>query len=158
MLRIQEARDYAEAIVETVREPLIVLNKDLQVVTANQAYYKNFKATPEVIENKYFFDLQNGIWNMPKLRKLLEDTIRENAALSDFEVDYEATGDGRRMMLLNARRIAREESELILLAIEDITDRRMAEENIKKLNADLQHNLNELASANKELEAFRDRR
>ena len=94
MLRIQEARDYAEAIVETVREPLIVLNKDLRVVTANQAYYKNFEATPDAIENKYFYDLQDGIWNIPRLRQLLEDTIRENAALNDFEVDYEAPGDG----------------------------------------------------------------
>jgi two-component system CheB/CheR fusion protein len=154
MLQIKEARDYAEAIVETVREPLIILTKDLRVVTANQAYYGNFGATPGVIESKSFFELQNGIWNIPRLRQLLEDTIRENAALSDCEIAYEAPGNGCRMMLLNARRIAREESELILLAIEDITDRRMAEENIKKLNKDLQHNLNELASANKELEAF----
>ncbi len=154
MLRVQESRDYAEAIVETVREPLIVLNKDLQAVTANQAYYKIFNATPDAIENKYFFNLQDGIWDISILRKLLEDTIRQNAALNDFEVDYEAAGNRRRIMLLNARRISRERTELILLAIEDVTDRRMAEESIKKLNADLQHNLNELASANKELEAF----
>jgi len=154
MIGVKEARDYAEAIVETVREPLIVLSKDLRVVTANQAYYKNFAVTPEVIENRYFFDLQDGLWNMPRLRKLLEDTIRENAVFSDFEVDYEAPGAGRRIMLLNGRRIAREESELILLAIEDITARRTAEENIKKLNTVLQHNLNELAYTNKELEAF----
>jgi PAS domain S-box-containing protein len=154
MQRIKEARDYAEAIVETVREPLLVLSKDLHVVTANQAYYKNFAVTAEAIENKYFFELQDGLWNMPRLRKLLEDTIRENAVFSDFDVDYEAPGAGRRIMLLNGRRIAREESELILLAVEDITARRMAEENINKLNAVLQHNLNELAYTNKELEAF----
>jgi two-component system CheB/CheR fusion protein len=154
MLRVEESRDYAEAIVETVREPLIVLTKDLLVVTANQAYYKAFKAMPDAIENKYIFDLQDSIWNIPELRKLLQDTIRENEAFSDFEVAYEAPGNGRRMMLLNARRIVRKESELILLAIEDVTDQRTAEENIKKLNADLQHNLHELASANKELEAF----
>ena len=70
MLRIKEARDYAEAIVETVREPLIVLSKDLRVVTANQAYYRNFGATPEAVVNKSFYELQNGFWNIPSLREL----------------------------------------------------------------------------------------
>jgi nitrogen-specific signal transduction histidine kinase len=112
-----------------------VLSKDLRVVTANQAYYKSFAVTPEVIINKNFFDLQDGLWNMPKLRQLLEEIIRENSAFSDFEVDYEAPGAGRRFMLLNARRVAREE-QLILLAIEDITARRMAEEERDKIDLD----------------------
>lgn len=154
MMHIEESRDYAEAIVETVREPLIVLNKDLRTVTANQAYYKIFKTLPDRTENRYFFDIQDGMWNLPGLRQLLEDTTRQSASFSDFEVAYERVGDDRRVMLMNARRIAREGSELVLLAIEDITDRRMSEEKIKKLNTDLQHNLNELASANRELEAF----
>ncbi len=149
-----EARDYAEAIVETVREPLLVLSKDLQVITANHAYYRIFKATPDATENVYFYDLQGGRWNIPKLRNRLEDVLEKGTTFNDFEVDYEAPGAGRRALLLNARRIDREGTELILLALEDITDRRLAEENIKKLNADLQHNLDELASANKELEAF----
>jgi len=123
MLRVQEARDYAEAIVETVREPLIVLNKDLRVVTANAAYYKNFTVTPEATENKYFIDLQDGLWNVPKLRQRLEEITQENDVFSDFEIDYGAPGAGRRSMLLNARRVAREGAELILLAIEDITAR-----------------------------------
>jgi two-component system CheB/CheR fusion protein len=138
MMRIKESRDYAEAIVETVREPLIVLSKDLRVVTANQAYYKNFAVTPEKIENKYLFDLQDGLWNLPKLRQLLEEIIRESGMFSDFEIDYEAPGVGRRSMLLNARRVAREESEtqLILLAVEDISARRMAEEELDKIHLD----------------------
>jgi two-component system CheB/CheR fusion protein len=135
MLRIQEARDYAEAIVETVREHLIVLSKDLRVVTANQAYYKNFAVKPEAIKNKYFYDIQDGLWNMPKLRQLLEEIITENSVFNDFEVDYEAPGAGRRFMLLNARRVAREE-QLILLAVEDITARRMAEEERDKIDLD----------------------
>jgi len=154
MLRIQEARAYAEAIVETVREPLIVLSKDLHVITANDAYYQEFPATPETLEDQYFYELQNGLWNIPKLRALLDYVVTENGAFNEFEVDYEAPGIGRRVMLLNARRVAQENSELILLAIEDITDRRAADEKISKLNRDLQHNLNELDSANKELEAF----
>jgi two-component system CheB/CheR fusion protein len=127
MTRIQEARDYAEAIVETVREHLIVLNKELRVVTANQAYYKNFAVTPEKIKDKYIYDIQDGLWNMPQLRQLLEEIIRENNEFRDFEVNYDAPGAGRRIMLLNARRVAREE-QLILLAVEDITARRTAEE------------------------------
>ena len=133
MLRIQEARDYAEAIVETVREHLIVLNRDLRVVTANQAYYKEFAITPEKIKDKYIYDIQDGLWNMPKLRQLLEEIIRENNEFRDFEVNYEAPGAGRRFMLLNARRVAREE-QLILLAVEDITARRIAEEEREKLH------------------------
>jgi two-component system CheB/CheR fusion protein len=133
MTRIQEARDYAEAIVETVREHLIVLNKDLRVVTANQSYYKNFAITPEVIKDKYFYDIQDGLWNMPELRQLLEEIIRENKAFNDFEVNYEVPGAGRRMMLLNARRVAREE-QLILLAVEDITARKIAEEERDKVH------------------------
>jgi len=151
---VDEARDYAEAIVETVREPLIVLSKDLHVITANPSYYRVFKATPDAIENVYFYDLQNGRWNIPKLRNLLEDILEKSTTFNDFEVDYEAPDAGRRVLLLNARRIDREGTELILLALEDITDRRLAEENVKKLNTDLQHNLDELASANRELEAF----
>lgn len=134
MLRIQEARDYAEAIVETVREHLIVLNKDLRVVTANQAYYKDFAVTPEVIKDKYIYDIQDGLWNMPKLRQLLEEIIGEDSEFSNFEVDNEAPGADRRIMLLNARRVAREGSELILLAVEDITARRMAEEERDKIH------------------------
>jgi two-component system CheB/CheR fusion protein len=135
MTRIQDAREYAEAIVETVREHLIVLNKDLRVVSANQSYYKNFAVTPEVIKDKYIYDIQDGLWNMPKLRQLLEEIIRENGAFNDFEFNYEAPGVGRRMMLLNARRVAREE-QLILLAVEDITARRIAEEERDKIDLD----------------------
>ena len=136
MLRVKEARDYAEAIVETVREPLVVLSKDLRVVTANGAYYKNFATTRELTENKYFPELQDGIWNTPELRRQLEAVLGENDVFSDREVDYEAPAVGRRSMLLNARRVAREGSELILLAIEDITARRMAEEERDKVVID----------------------
>ena len=132
MTRVQEARDYAEAIVETVREHLIVLNKDLRVVTANQSFYKNFSITPEAIKDKYFYDIQDGLWNLPKLRQLLEEIIRDNSVFNDFEFDYEVPGVGRKMMLLNARRVAVEE-QLILLAVEDITARKIAEEERDKI-------------------------
>ena len=138
MLRIQEARDYADAIIETVREPLIVLNKDLQVVTANQAYYKSFRVTPDSVENKVLYELQNGRWNIPLLRSLLEDILEKNSFFNDFVVDNETSDIGRRIMLLNARRVVREGSEtpLILLAVEDITARRIAEEERDKSDLD----------------------
>jgi two-component system CheB/CheR fusion protein len=156
MLRVREARDYAEAIVETVREPLVVLSKDLRVVTANQAYYKNFAVTPEVIENKYFYDLQNGLWNIPVLRELLADLLAKSSILNDFEVVYEAAGVGRRHLLVNARTVTSISSEasLILLAIEDVTSRRLNEEHILKLGEDLVVKNLELKLANKELETF----
>ncbi|MGC1456352.1 MAG: PAS domain-containing protein [Nitrospirota bacterium] len=116
-LRIQEARDYADAIVETVREPLIVLSKDLRVVTANQAYYKSFQATPEAVENKFFYELQDGRWNVPMLRSLLEDILEKNTFFNDFVVDNETSDIGRRIMLLNARRVVREGSEAPLILL-----------------------------------------
>jgi two-component system CheB/CheR fusion protein len=138
MLRIQEARDYAEAIIETVREPLIVLSKDLRVVTANQAYYKSFQATPETVENKFFYELQNGRWNVPMLRSLLADILEKNTLFNDFVVDNETSDIGRRIMLLSARRVVREgpETPLLLLAVEDITARRIAEEERDKSDRD----------------------
>ena len=90
MLRVQESRDYAEAVVETVREPLIILRRDLRVVTANHAYYRNFGVTPEMIESKPFYELQNGLWNIPRLREQLEDILAKDTVFNDFEVPYEA--------------------------------------------------------------------
>ena len=134
MMRIKEARDYAEAIVETVREPLIVLSKDLRVVTANQAYYKNFAVTPEAMENKYFYEMQDGLWNMPKLRQLLEEILAKNSVINDFEVEYEAAGLDPRILLVNARTVISKDpgAHLILLAIDDVTERRVAAEALRE--------------------------
>jgi two-component system CheB/CheR fusion protein len=134
MLRIQESRDYAEAIVETVREPLIVLNKDLHVITANHAYYRNFGLAPDVIENKSFYELQNGLWNIPVLRELLDDILAKNSVFNDFEIAYEAAGVAPRILLINARTVISKDPDahLILLAIEDVTKRRQAEEALRE--------------------------
>jgi signal transduction histidine kinase/PAS domain-containing protein len=134
MLCIKEARDYAEAIVETVREPLIVLSNDLRVVTANQAYYRNFKATPDAIENRSFSELQNGLWNIPRLRELLEDVLAKNSVVNNFEIAYEAAGVDRKILLINARTVISKDpaSHLILLAIEDVTSRRQAEDALRE--------------------------
>ncbi|HSA77607.1 MAG TPA: GAF domain-containing protein, partial [Nitrospirota bacterium] len=134
MMREQEAREYAEAIVETVREPLIILTKDLHVVTANQAYYRNFGEKPDTVENKSFYELQNGLWNIPKLRELLEDVLPKNSVFSDFELAYETADVDPRVLLINARTVISKDPDahLILLAIEDVTSRRQAGEALRE--------------------------
>jgi two-component system CheB/CheR fusion protein len=125
------ARNYAEAILRTTREPLVVLCADLRVNTANEAFYKTFQATPEQTEGKLLYDLGNGQWAIPGLRTLLEDILPRKSSFEDFEVEHEFRAIGRRIMLLNARQLDTADGgpELILLAITDITEhRRMQDE------------------------------
>jgi len=122
--QVREARDYAEAIVQTVRESLVVLNADLQVVTANQAFYETFQVSPSDTEQCPIFDLGNGQWNIPPLRSLLESLVNQNTQVQDFEVVHDFEQIGRKTMLLNARKMPPLDGrQLILLAIEDISDR-----------------------------------
>jgi two-component system CheB/CheR fusion protein len=114
----------AEAIAATVREPLLVLDAGLRVVSASPAFFRTFKVTPDVSLGRLLYDLGNGQWGIQALRKLLEEILPHDTVLNDFEVTHEFEQIGLRTMRLNARRIFSEEdqSELILLAIEDITD------------------------------------
>jgi two-component system CheB/CheR fusion protein len=123
---IQAARIYAESIVDTVREPLLVLDGDLMVVSANRSFYLKFGTWPAETKNRRIYDLGNGQWNIPSLRELLEEIIPKNTSLDDFVIEHEFQELGRRRMLLNARQIPGGESQpaLILLAMEDITDQR----------------------------------
>ena len=126
---IESARAYAESIVTTVREPLLVLDKDLRVVSANRSFYATFKVEPAETERRAVYDLGDGQWDIPRLRTLLEEIVPANAWFDDFEVEHDFERIGRKSMLLNARRFPLEGPfELILLAIEDITGRRQAEE------------------------------
>jgi len=127
----QEARDFAEAIVETIREPLLVLDADLRVQRANQAFYRSFQVEPADTERCRVFELGDGHWNIPTLRTLLEELLPANHALVDYEVNHTFPGIGRRIMLLNAQRI--DHVQLILLAMEDITERKRAEEEKQQL-------------------------
>lgn len=118
--QLREANDYANAIVQTLREPLIVLNADLYVVTANQRFYDTFKVSPQETEKKLIFDLGNQQWNIPQLRSLLEDILPYNTEINDFQVEHEFEQIGQKVMLLNARRMTLHNGDaLILLAIED---------------------------------------
>jgi two-component system CheB/CheR fusion protein len=133
--------DFAEAIVETVREPLVILNQNLQVVKANKMFYQTFHAVPQETEDRLIYDLGNGQWNIPKLRELLENILPAHSTFRDFEVTHEFQHVGRKVMLLNASEIfnPNAQARTILLAIEDATDRKQAEEALRTTNAELQN-------------------
>jgi two-component system CheB/CheR fusion protein len=121
-----ERTEYAEGIVRTVREPLLMLNDDLRVVSANPSFYRTFEVTSQEIEGQLLYDLGNRQWDIPALRQLLEEILPKNTQVEDFQVEHEFPRIGRKRMLLNARRIEREKGhkQLILLAIEDATNRK----------------------------------
>jgi PAS domain S-box-containing protein len=125
-----EAREYAESIINTVREPLIALDQDLRVVTASRSFYEVFKVNPKETVGQLIYDLGNKQWNIPKLRELLETILPQKTTFDNYEVEHEFSTIGRRIMLLNARQIQRVwgKERIILLAIEDITERRRLED------------------------------
>ncbi len=133
-LAVQEARKYAENIVDTMHEPLMVLDTGLRVVSANRFFYQSFKVTPEETEGRLIYELGNHQLDIPGLRELLEEILPRNTFFEDFKVELDFPTVGQRIILLNARRIYREvnKTRLILLAFEDITERTKAEEQLKK--------------------------
>lgn len=127
-MAIDAAREYAESIVTTVREPLLVLDSQLHVRSANRSFYETFQVTPAETEGRFLYSLGDGQWDIPALRTLLEEILPRNPSFQDFEVNHDFEHIGQKSMLLNARCFPPEgRFELILLAIEDITDRRRAE-------------------------------
>jgi len=132
---IQDARVYAENIVENVREPLVVLNSDLKIITANQRFYDTFKVTPEETIGNFIYDLGNRQWDIPKLRVLFEAILPHDTVFNGYEVEHDFEGIGRKIILLNARQIFRKNigSHIILLAMEDITERKQVEERISEV-------------------------
>ena len=129
----EKAQQYAQSIVETIREPNVVLTPDLKVISANHSFYQTFKVSPKETEGRFIYSVGNHQWDIPVLRKLLEEIVPQNTHFNDFEVDHEFPAIGHRTMILNARRIHREDNgtEMILLAIEDITERKQSEEAVK---------------------------
>jgi PAS domain S-box-containing protein len=107
-----------------------VLTADLKVISANQSFYQTFKVIPEETEGRFIYSVGNHQWDIPALRKLLEEIVPQNSHFNGFEVDHEFPAIGRKMMVLNARRIYRQGkgTEMILLAIEDVTERNQARE------------------------------
>jgi PAS domain S-box-containing protein len=125
----QHALAYAENIIATLREPFVVLDKSLRVRTANAAFYRDFHVSKEETQGRFVYDLGNGQWDIPQLRTLLPQVLSNSHPFEDFEVEHAFPTLGQRNMLLNARRFPPESNDpdLVLLAIEDITDRRHAE-------------------------------
>ena len=117
----EAAREYAEAIVDTIREPLVILDGKLNVETANHAFYDTFRLRAEDVEGRSLYNLNDGAWDDPRLRKLLEESIRDRHFFSDFDLKRDFPGVGRRRFLLNTRRLAgqSEDAEKILLAMEE---------------------------------------
>jgi PAS domain S-box-containing protein len=128
-LAAEEARRYAESIVETIREPLLVLDADMKIISANRNFYRTFKVTPGETIGTFIYDLGNKQWDIPKLRELLEEILPEKQAFDDFEVAHDFQDIGHKIMLLNAHELYRKDigAKMILLAIEDITERKRLE-------------------------------
>ncbi len=133
-LVVFEAREYAQNILATMRESLLVLDDNLKVISANDSFYKTFGVTSKETEGKCIFDLGNSQWDIPKLHELLEKIIPEKSFFADFEVEHVFPKIGPKIMLLNARQIHQRLKgvNLILVAFEDITERKKAEEKIQE--------------------------
>ncbi|MFY9801390.1 MAG: PAS domain-containing protein [Methanoregula sp.] len=120
---LTDARNFAEEIVSTVRESLIVLDPAMKVISANRSFYKTFHTSKEEVEGRIFYTLGDGQWDIPAFRKSIESVLPEKSSFENFKVSRVFPGIGHRMLLLNARKIlsGRTDKESILLAIEDLT-------------------------------------
>ncbi|ABW68117.1 sigma-54-dependent Fis family transcriptional regulator [Desulfosudis oleivorans] len=145
----------ADIVLDSIREPLLVLDPALKVVIANRSFYLTFGVNPKETEGALIYDLGNRQWNIPRLKELLEDILPGNTLFHDFEVEHDFATIGRKIMHLNARRIYTEpdQTQLILLAIEDVTDRvsyrRNLEGLVKKKTAELTVALEEAEEKNR---------
>lgn len=120
---------YIKTVVDVVREPILILDKDLRVMTANDSFYHTFQVEKKDTENRIVYSLGNGQWDIPALKKLLEDILPKNTFFKGFEVVHEFPFIGRKVMILNARQIHFKEDTtletfppIILLAMEDVTE------------------------------------
>ncbi len=125
----EQSWTYIKTVVDVVREPVLILDKDLRVMAANESFYRTFQVEPSDTEKQIVYELGNGQWNIPALRKLLDDILPENTFFKGFEVSHDFPVIGHKVMMLNARRIHTTDEEgaklfppIILLAMEDITE------------------------------------
>ena len=151
--QLDKARRYAEAIVSTIRHPLVVLDNKLRVINANMSFYQKFDTTETDTEGKLFYEIQNHQWDDPALRAGLEKILPQHYYLADLEIVQKFQEANERTLLLNARQMINDVSSesLILLAIEDITDQKMALEKLKLFGEHLGMQMEELQQANVQL-------
>jgi two-component sensor histidine kinase len=134
LIDFDDAHPLAQAIVDTIRDPLLVLDQHLRVVTASRAFYQMFRMDRQDIQGRPVYGLGDGQWDIPELRVLLEGVAPQHAVMEAYEVERDFSIIGRRSMLLNAREVFNQRPhKLILLAIEDVTDRRAAEREMAEL-------------------------
>jgi two-component system CheB/CheR fusion protein len=165
--QLNAARLYAESIVATIREPLLILDKDLKVRTANRAYYRKFVTREEETEGKSIYQIRNGQWDIPVFRSVIEHSLMAEGRISDVEIQHYFEDIGERILLLNASRLDRKENAelLILLAFEDVTDSRSRENDLLTFSRELETKVDErtqslkesngmLLQANEDLEQF----
>ncbi|MGF2034560.1 MAG: chemotaxis protein CheB [Nostoc sp. CmiVER01] len=152
---LEQARNYAEAIVETVQVPLIVLDSNLRVNKANRSFYETFQVSPSETTQSLIFELGNGQWNLPGLQQILEDILANDTTIQNLEVEHRFEQIGQKTMLLNGWKIAQQgESQKILLAIEDISDRKRFELERTELLAQEQSARQEAENANQAKNEF----
>ena len=143
---------YIKTVVDVVREPVLILDKNFCVMAANESFYRVFQVDPKDTEQKVVYELGNGQWNIPALRKLLEDILPKNTFFKGFEVTHEFPSIGHKSMILNARQIhVKEDSSfppIILLAMEDVTEMMAVAETLaihtKQMEATLTERTNRL--------------
>jgi two-component sensor histidine kinase/PAS domain-containing protein len=133
-------REFQGKLIDSIRESLLVLDHELKVVQANQTFYETFAVSPAETERRLIYQLGNGQWKIPRLRHLLERVLPQNNAFDDVEVDHDFEVIGRRIMLLNGRRL--DHMDLILLAIRDVTEQRRLEAQQQLLMGELHHRIN----------------
>ena len=159
---IKDSLVYSESFLDSVRESLILLDSDLKVVKANRSFYQTFQAVPAETEKQLIYEIGNHQWNIPSLRELLENILPRNSEFNDFEVEHDFETIGHKIMHLNARRIGKKGNhrELILLAIEDVTEReyykRHLEELVKTRTADLYNAKEEAETALVEIKRLKE--
>jgi two-component system CheB/CheR fusion protein len=142
---IREARDFNQSIIETVRAPLLVLDSEFRVRMANPAFYHTFELTPAEVADHLFFDMGGGQWKLPRLRSLTEELLPKTGRVDDFEVEHEFPRIGRRVLLFNARRfhLGPERDEMLLLAVEDVTERKQSEATLLRAREELERRVKE---------------
>jgi PAS domain S-box-containing protein len=156
---VDEAREFAESVINTVREPLICLDQDLRVLTINRSFCDFFQVKPEETVGELIYDLGNKQWDIPKLRELLETILPQRTTLDNYEVEHDFITIGRRTMLLNARQMQRSRGKegVILLAIEDITAGKLLESEKKAVEDSLRENQEKLSALTAEISLNEER-
>lgn len=163
----EKSLTYIKTVIDVVREPVLILDEDLRVMSANDSFYRTFQVNPKDTEKKIVFELGNGQWNIPALRKLLENILPENTYFNGFEVSHDFPTIGRKVMMLNARQIYIKDDNtfppIILLAMEDVTEMMSVAETLavhmmqteKKLTEKTDRLENSIQKLQKEIKSFK---